>query len=133
MAIGILRGFGPEKEVKVMMKEGSKKDKAVKAWMDWRPAIVSLLSLFGVGVLPDILKGLYEPYSAELVAAHVPLFMLFIVAVVGALAVMVFRDLSPRRMRAFRGAAFSWKPGEAYFGGKGLSQMKDEKLSEEKK
>ncbi len=116
-----------------MTKEGSKNDKSVKAWMDWRPAIVPLLALFGVGVLPDMLKGLYEPYSAELVAAHIPLFMLFIVAVVGALAVVVFRDLSPRCVRAFRGASFGWKPGEAYFGGKGLSQMKDEKWSEEEK
>ncbi len=116
-----------------MTKEGSKNDKVVKTWTAWRPAIAPSLALLGVGLLPDMLESLYEPYSAGLVAAHIPLFMLFIVAVVGALAVMVFSDLSPRRMRAFKGAAFSWKPGEAYFGGKGLGQMRDEKLSEEEK
>ena len=107
-------------------------EKVVKAWMDWRPAIVPSVALIGVGVLPDMLKDLYEP-STELIAAHIPLVMLFIVAVLGALSVMVFRDLSSRRMIAFRGGAFRWKQGEAYLAGKRRSQKKDERRSEEKK
>ncbi len=108
-------------------------EKAVKAWMDWRPAIVLSVALIGIGILPDMLKGLYEPYSAELIAGHIPLVMLFIVAVLGALSVMVFRDLSSRILRTFGGAAFRWRPGEAYLAVKKLSQKKDEKRSEDKK
>jgi len=107
--------------------------KAVKAWMDWRPAIVPSVALVGVALLPDMLKGLYESYSTELITAHVPLVMLFIVAVLGVLSVMVFRDLSSRRMSAFRGATFRWKPGESYLAGKRRSQKTDEQRSEEKK
>ena len=99
-----------------MVKEGSKNNKAVKAWMDWRPAIVLSVALIGIVVLPGMLEGLYEPYSAELIAAHIPLVMLFIVAVLGALSVTIFRDLSSRPISAF--VVFRWRPGESYLAGK---------------
>jgi hypothetical protein len=117
--------------MKVMVKYGSKNEKAEKAWMEWRPAIVPLVALIGVGVLPGMLKGLYEPYSTELVAGHIPLIILFIGAVLGALSVMVFRDLLSRHMSAFM--AFRWRPGESYLVGRRHSQKKEEKRGEEKK
>jgi hypothetical protein len=85
-----------------MVKGGSKNGMTVKAGTDWRPAIVPALALIAVGVLPGMLKGLYEPYAAKLMEAYVSFGMLFIVAVLGGLSVMVFRDLSSRRMKIFR-------------------------------
>jgi len=114
-----------------MMKYGSKNEKAAKAWMEWRPVIAPLVALIGVGALPGMLKGLYEPYSPELVAGHIPLIMLFIGAVFGALSILVLGDLLSRRMSAFM--AFRWRPGESYLAGKRDGQKKDEKRSEEKK
>lgn len=85
-----------------MVKNGRKAGEVVKAGTDWRPAIVPALALIAVGVLPGLLKGLYEQYTANLVTAYVSFGMLFIVAVVGSLSLMVFRDLSSRRMKVFR-------------------------------
>ena len=85
-----------------MAQEVRKGVEAVEAETDWRPAIVPTLALITVGVLPGLLKGLYEPFTANLVAAYVSCGMLFMVAVVGGLSGMVFRDLSSRRMKVFR-------------------------------
>jgi hypothetical protein len=96
-----------------MVKEGSKNGMAAKAATNWRPAIVPTLALIAVGVLPGMLKGLYEPYAANLMAAYVSFGMLFMVAVVGGLSLMVFRDLSSRRMKVFRMAPDVQPSGEA--------------------
>ena len=85
-----------------MGKEGSNNGKTAKTVTDWRPAIVPALALIAVGILPPMLKGLYEPYTGNLVTAYVSLGMLFIVAVCGGLAVMVLRDMSTRRQKVFR-------------------------------
>jgi hypothetical protein len=85
-----------------MVKEGSENGKAAKAWTDWRPAIVPALALIAVGVVPGLLKGLYEPYTGNLMAAYVSFGMLFMVAVVGGMAFMALRDLSSRRQKVFR-------------------------------
>ena len=85
-----------------MAKEARKGVETVEAVTDWRPAIVPTLGLITVGVLPGLLKGLYEPFTANLVAAYVSSGMLFMVAVVGGLSGMIFRDLSSRRMKIFR-------------------------------
>ena len=85
-----------------MAKEARKGVETVEAVTDWRPAIVPTLGLITVGVLPGLLKGLYEPFTANLVAAYVSCGMLFMVAVVGGLSGMIFRDLSSRRMKIFR-------------------------------
>jgi len=85
-----------------MVREGSKNGIAVKTKTDWRPAIVPALALIAVGVLPPMLKGLYEPFTANLVTAYVTLGMLFIVSVVGVMSMMIFRDLSSRRQKVFR-------------------------------
>ena len=99
-------GLTPGKEMKGMIKEG-RRDGEVKTGTDWRPAIVPTLALIGVGVLPGLLKGLYEPFVGNLVTAYVATGMLFMSLVVGGLAFMVSRDLSSRRMKIFRLA-----PGE---------------------
>ncbi len=104
------------------MKTVRNNEKTVKSWMKWRPAIVPSLALIGVGVLPDMLKDLYEPYSSELVSVHVPLFVLFISVIIVALSVKALSDLSSRRTRAFKGAAFSWRPGESYLAGRSGEQ-----------
>jgi len=88
--------------MKGMAKEARKGVETVEAVTDWRPAIVPTLGLITVGVLPGLLKGLYEPFTANLVAAYVSCGMLFMVAVVGGLSGMIFRDLSSRRMKIFR-------------------------------
>ncbi len=70
--------------------------------VSWKPAIVPALALIAVGVLPPMLKGLYEPFAANLVTAYVSVGMFFTVAVVGGLSFMVFRDLSSRRQKVYR-------------------------------
>ena len=84
-----------------MVKEG-RSDREVTKGTDWRPAIVPMLGLIAVGVLPPLLKGLYEPFAGNLVTAYVTAGMLFMGLVVGGLAFMVFRDMSSRRMKIFR-------------------------------
>ncbi len=81
-----------------MVEDGRK----VKSGTDWRPAIVPALALIAVGVVPGLLKSLYEPHTAKLMAAYVSFGMLFMVAVVGGLSLMVLRDLSSRRQKIFR-------------------------------
>ncbi len=81
-----------------MVGDGSKAKKGT----DWRPAIVPALALIAVGVVPGLLKSLYEPFTAKLMAAYVSFGMLFMVAVVGGLSLMVLRDLSSRRQKVFR-------------------------------
>jgi hypothetical protein len=85
-----------------MDKEGRRSEETRKTGTDWRPAVVPALGLVGIGVLPGLLKGLYEPYTANLVTAYVSFGMLFMVTVIGGLSVMVFRDLASRRMKIFR-------------------------------
>jgi len=85
-----------------MVRDGRETRETVKTGTDWRPAVVPALALIAVGVLPGLLKGLYEPYTANLMAAYVSFGMLFMVAVVGGLSLMVVRDLSSRRMKVFR-------------------------------
>ena len=87
-----------------MEKDGRKVEKVVKAGSEWRPAVVPLLGLIAVGVLPPLLKGLYEPYAANLVAAYVTAGMLFMVAVIGGLSFMIYRDRSAlsRTIKVFR-------------------------------
>jgi len=85
-----------------MLKDGRKGGEAVQEGTDWRAAMVPMLALISVGVLPGLLKGLYEQYTANLVLAYVSLGMFFMVAVIGGLSLMVFRDLSSRRTKVFR-------------------------------
>ena len=85
-----------------MAKDGRKGGEAVKEGTDWRPAVAPALGLIALGVLPGLLKGLYEQYTASLVAGYVSLGMFFLVAVIGGLSLMVFRDLSSRRTKVFR-------------------------------
>lgn len=85
-----------------MVKEGSSIGKTAKAGTDWRPTIVPALALIAVGIVPPLLKGLYEPYAGNLVTAYVSLGMLFMVAVCGGLAMMVIHDMSARRQKVFR-------------------------------
>lgn len=76
----------------------------VKAGSEWRPAVVPLLGLIAVGVLPPMLKGLYEPYAANLVTAYVSAGMFFMVAVLGGLSLMIYRDRAAlsRTSKVFR-------------------------------
>ena len=97
-----MMGMRPGKEGKDMVKDGRKAGEVVKEGTDWRPAVVPTLALIAVGVLPGLLKSLYEQYTANLVTAYVSLGMLFMVAIVGGLSLMVFRDLSSRRQKVFR-------------------------------
>jgi len=85
-----------------MVKDVRKGGEAMKERTDWRPAVVPALGLIALGVLPGLLKGLYEQYTANLVVGYVSLGMLFLVAVIGGLSLMVFRDLSSRRTKVFR-------------------------------
>jgi hypothetical protein len=85
-----------------MVKEGRKGGEAVKAGTNWKPAVVPALALIAVGVVPGLLKGLYEPFTGKLVTAYVVFGMLFMSMVIGGLAFMVFRDLSSRTMKIFR-------------------------------
>ncbi len=85
-----------------MVREEKKGGEAVKAGTDWKPALVPTLALIVVGVVPGLLKGLYEPYTGALMAAYVTFGLLFTSLVLGGLAFMVFRDLSDRKMTIFR-------------------------------
>jgi hypothetical protein len=85
-----------------MVREGSKNGMTAKTGTDWRPAIVPALALIAIGVLPPLLKGLYEPFTANLMRAYVAFGMLFMVAICGGLAMMIFRDISARRQKVFR-------------------------------
>jgi hypothetical protein len=75
---------------------------AVKTATDWKPAIVPALALITVGVLPGLLKGLYEPYVDSLMSAYVSFGMLFMIFAVGGLSVMMFRDLASRKQKVYR-------------------------------
>ena len=90
-----------------MVQEVRKAGEGVKTGTDWRPAVAPTLALIAVGVLPGLLKGLYEPYTGTLMTAYVTFGLLFTSLVLGGLTYMVFRDLSSRRMKVFRLA-----PGE---------------------
>jgi hypothetical protein len=85
-----------------MVREERKGGEAVKAGADWKPTVVPTLALIVVGIVPGLLKGLYEPYTGTLMAAYVTFGLLFISLVLGGLAFMVFRDLSDRKMTIFR-------------------------------
>ena len=69
--------------MKGMAKDGREAGKVVQAGEDWKPAVAPALALIAVGVLPALLKGLYEPYVADLMSAYVAFGMLFTVAVFG--------------------------------------------------
>jgi hypothetical protein len=92
----------PGKDVRIMEKDPIKNGKAEKSSTSWKPAILPVLGLIAVGVLPPMLKGLYEKYTSQLVIAYVSFDMLFIAFVVGGLSLMVLRDLSTRRQKVFR-------------------------------
>jgi hypothetical protein len=85
-----------------MVKDRGKDGEVVKAGTAWLPAVLLVLSLIAVGVLPVMLKGLYEPFTANLVAAYVASGMFFMGAVMAGLFLMVYRDLSSRRTKVFR-------------------------------
>ena len=85
-----------------MAQDVIKNGKAVKSSTDWRPAIVPALALIAVGVLPPMLKGLYEQYTSQLMVAYVSFGMLFFAFVLGGLSLMAIRDLSTRRQKVFR-------------------------------
>jgi hypothetical protein len=52
-----------------MVKEEKKGGGAVKAGTNWKPAVVPTLALIVVGIVPGLLKGLYEPYAGTLISA----------------------------------------------------------------
>jgi hypothetical protein len=85
-----------------MVQDLIKNGKAGKSSTSWKPAIVPVLGLIAVGVLPPMLKGLYEQYTSQLVVAYVSFDLLFIAFVLGGLSLMVIRDLSKRRQKVFR-------------------------------
>lgn len=90
-----------------MVKGRSEDVKSVAAGSQWKPVIAPTLALIAVGVLPPLMKGLYEPLTDKLMAAYVAFGLLFITTICGGLALMVFRDLSSRKTKVFRLA-----PGE---------------------
>lgn len=81
---------------------GTKGVEIVKAQSEWRAAIVPVLALIAVGVLPQMLKGFYEPYVGKLMSAYVASGLFFITAILCGLAFMVARDLSSRKTKVFR-------------------------------
>jgi hypothetical protein len=85
-----------------MVTETEKGREAVKTGTDWKPAIVPALALITVGVLPGLLKGLYESYVDNLMTAYVSFGMLFMVLVLGGISVMGYRDLASRKTKVFR-------------------------------
>ena len=104
-----------------MVKDGKKEGKVVKEGENWRPAVMPTLALIAVGVLPGLLKGLYEPYTANLMAAYVTFGMLFMVAVLGGLSLMVYRDRSAlsRTVKVFR-----FRPDESVSDSDELARIK---------
>ncbi len=60
------------------------------------------IALIAVGVLPGMLKGIYEQYTSQLMTAYVSFGMLFFALVLGGLSLMAVRDLSSRRQKVFR-------------------------------
>jgi hypothetical protein len=85
-----------------MVKEEKKGGGAVKAGTNWKPAVVPTLALIVVGIVPGLLKGLYEPYAGTLMTAYVIFGLSFISLVLGGLAFMALRDLSDAKMTIFR-------------------------------
>jgi hypothetical protein len=85
-----------------MAKNGRRDGESVKAGATWLPAVLLVLALIAVGVLPVMLKGLYEPFTANLVTAYVASGMFFMGAIIGVLFLMVYRDLSSRRTKVYR-------------------------------
>ncbi len=85
-----------------MTKDLIKNEKAGESSTSWKPAILPTLALIAVGVFPPVLKGLYEHYTSQLMAAYVSFGMLFVAFVVGGLSLMVIRDLATRRQKVFR-------------------------------
>jgi hypothetical protein len=92
----------PGKDVRTMAQDLVKNGKAGKSSTNWKPAIVPALALIAVGVLPPMLKGLYEQYTSQLMVAYVSFGMLFVAFVVGGLSLMVIRDLSNRSQKVWR-------------------------------
>lgn len=95
-------GAQPRKEVRTMTKDLIKNEKAGKSSTSWKPAILPAIALIAVGVFPPMLKGLYEQYTSQLMAAYVSFGMLFVAFVLGGLSLMVIRDLAIRRQKVFR-------------------------------
>jgi hypothetical protein len=85
-----------------MARKEMKGGEAVKSGTDWKPAVVPTLALIIVGVVPGLLKGLYEPFTPTLMAAYVTFGLSFISLVLGSLVFLAFRDLSDRKMTIFR-------------------------------
>lgn len=85
-----------------MTKDLIKNEKAGKSSTSWKPAILPAIALIAVGVFPPMLKGLYEHYTSQLMAAYVSFGMLFVAFVLGGLSLMVIRDLAIRRQKVFR-------------------------------
>ena len=84
-----------------MGKDGRKVGEVVEAGAQWRAAVVPTLALITIGIVPGLLKGIYEPYTGTLMAAYVTFGLSFIGLVIGGLAVMAVRDLSGRKMTIF--------------------------------
>lgn len=56
------------------------------------PAVLPMLGLVLVGIAPPYLSGLYAAYTEKLVTAYISIGNLFIVAVLGAVAIAAYRD-----------------------------------------
>jgi len=106
-----------------MVKDERNAGKVVKAGENWRPAIVPALALIAVGVLPPLVKGLYEPYVGNLVTAYVAAGLLFIGMVVAGLSLMIYRDRAAlsRTVKVFR-----FRPDEAVSDSGELASIKVE-------
>ena len=64
--------------------------------------MVPAVALIAVGVIPALLKGLYEQFTPHLIALYVASAMLFLVAVISGMSLMVIRDFASRSTKVFR-------------------------------
>lgn len=110
-------GFEPRK-VGNMISGNSRR----KSSFNLGAAMVPVLGLIIVGVLPGYLKDLYSAYTAQLMQAYVLAGYVFLLAVFGGMAVMMFRDRAAlsRTIKTFR-----FMPDEPAAKADGLARLKN--------
>jgi len=103
--------------------------KSSRSFLKLPPATAPTLALILVGILPGYLSSLYGAYTEKLMEAYVVFGYLFIMAVVGGLSIMVFRDRSAlsRSMKVFR-----FRPSEPVSEAEGLIPIRVQNTRTEK-